>query len=96
MVRVDVPEPEYTMGALGRRVYDVVNAVCSEAIGLQSPAAAAVQHYIDARPHPPEWRSGADDAWKMVEDGLKTMIVDAARALAEVEMARRQIRYAPE
>jgi hypothetical protein len=88
-------EPTYTMGALGRRVYDRVNDVTNRAIGLQSPAMCAVEAYIDKRPHPPEWRSAADDCWKMVEDGLRAIIVDAARALAEVEMARRQVPIAP-
>lgn len=95
MARVEVTEPTYTMGALGRRVYDRVNDVVTLAIQMQSPAACAVQHYIDERPHPPEWRSGADDCWQQVENHLRATIIAAAKALLEVESARGQVRYAP-
>jgi hypothetical protein len=88
-----VPE-NWAAGALGRRVYDRTNDVVSRAIGLQSPAMCAVEHYTDGKPRPPEWRSGCDDCWKQVEDGLRAIIVDAAKALLEVEHARQQIRWA--
>lgn len=85
----------YTMGALGRRVYDRANMVTNQAIQMLNPAAAAVEHYIDSQPHPPDWRGAVDDCWVQVEVHLKGIIINAARALAEVESARRQVGYAP-
>jgi hypothetical protein len=89
-------ETTYTMGALGRRVYDRVNVVAARAVAAQSPAMCAVEAYIDPRPHPDQWRSAVDDCWKNAEEQLKRMLVDIARALDEIDMARGEIRHAPE